>query len=148
VGDTLCALPIHHVREILQVARLTPLPRLPAVIRGVMNLRGAVVPVIDLGARLHARATVPGRRSCIVVVDLPAASGLGPLVAGVMVDAVFEVVDVDTDGVSAVPLLGTRVSPEFVSGIYQAQGQMVHLLAIERVLSPQELTELVAAHVC
>ncbi|MBL8326521.1 MAG: purine-binding chemotaxis protein CheW [Rubrivivax sp.] len=148
VGDTVCALPIDHVREILQVGRLTPLPRLPEVVRGVMNLRGAVVPVIDLGARLHGRPTVVGRRSCIIVVELPATGGQPALVAGVMVDAVFEVVDVAGPEASAPPPLGTHIAPEHVQGIYQAQGRMVHLLDIERVLAQHALTELVAAHVC
>jgi purine-binding chemotaxis protein CheW len=89
-----------------------------------------------------------GRRSCVIVVELPASAGHAALVAGVMVDAVFEVVDVDAAEVSAAPPLGTRIAPDYVAGIYQAQGQMVNLLEIERVLAPQDLTELVAAHAC
>ena len=134
------ALPIDHVREIMQVGRLTPLPRLPEVIRGVMNLRGAVVPVIDLGARLADEPVTVGRRSCIVVVEL------NGLVAGAMVDAVYAVVDVDPADVSAAPPLGTRIAPEFLVGIVQVQGELVHLLDIERVLAAAALTELVAAH--
>ena len=69
VGDEVVAVGIEDVREILQVTRMTPLPRTPEFVRGVMNLRGAVVPVVDLAARLGRPAAVIGRRSCIVVVD-------------------------------------------------------------------------------
>ncbi len=146
VSDGVYALPIDQVREILQVNRLTVLPRLPAAIRGVMNLRGAVVPVIDLGVRLGTRAVTVSRRSCIIVVEQAAQMDHAPLVAGVMVDAVFEVVDVDPADVSVPPALGMRVSPEMLSGVMQLQGRRLHLLDVPRVLSQAELTELVAAH--
>jgi len=146
VADGVYALPIDQVREILQVGRLTVLPRLPAAIRGVMNLRGAVVPVIDLGVRLGTRAVTLSRRSCIIVVEQTVHADRPPLVAGVMVDAVFEVVDVDPAGVSVAPALGTRVAPEMLSGVLQLHGRLLHLLDVPRVLSQAELTELVAAH--
>lgn len=145
-ADALFALPIDQVREILQVGRLTVLPRMPAAIRGVMNLRGAVVPVVDLGARLGASALAVGRRSCIIVVEQPARDDEPALVAGVMVDAVFEVVDVDPAAVSTPPVLGTRVAPEMLAGVLPLQGRLLHLLDVARVLSQGELTELVAAH--
>jgi purine-binding chemotaxis protein CheW len=69
VGDEDLAVPIDDVREILEVGRLTTLPRTPSFVRGVMNLRGAVVPVIDLAARVGQNAITIGRRSCVVVVD-------------------------------------------------------------------------------
>lgn len=146
VADTVFALPIDQVREILQVSRLTVLPRLPAAIRGVMNLRGAVVPVVDLGVRLGGRAATVSRRSCIIVIEQAAQADRPALVAGVMVDAVFEVVDVDPAAVSAPPALGTRVAPEMLCGVLQLQGRLLHLLDVPRVLSQTELTELVAAH--
>ncbi|MBL8336527.1 MAG: chemotaxis protein CheW [Rhodoferax sp.] len=146
VGDIVYALPIEHVREILQVGRMTTLPRVPPVIRGVMNLRGAVVPVIDLGARLTQRPVAVGRRSCIIVVDLPPQDDRASLVAGVMVDAVFEVIDVDQATVSPTPPLGAPVTAAYLSGVVTAQGRRLHLLDLPRVLSQRELTELVASH--
>lgn len=145
-ADAVFALPIDQVREIQQVGRLTVLPRMPAAIRGVMNLRGAVVPVVDLGARLGALPAKLGRRSCIVVVEQPSLAGRPAMLAGVMVDAVYEVVDVDPAAVSAPPTLGTRVAPEMLAGVLQWQGRLLHLLDVPRVLSQVELTELVAAH--
>lgn len=146
VGEVVFALPIDQVREIQQVGRLTVLPRMPAAIRGVMNLRGAVVPVIDLGARLGLREVAIGRRSCIIVVEQPAQQDRAALVAGVMVDAVFEVVEVAPEAASAPPTMGTRVPPEMLAGVVQLQGRLLHLLNVPQVLSQSELTELVAAH--
>lgn len=146
VADGVYALPIDQVREILQVSRLTVLPRLPATIRGVMNLRGAVVPVIDLGVRLGTRAVTVSRRSCIIVIEQAAQADRAAFSAGVMVDAVFEVVDVDPAEVSVPPALGTRVAPDMLAGVLQRQGRLLHLLDVPRVLSQAELTELVAAH--
>ena len=68
LGNERYAVRIDAVREILEVVRMTPLPLMPAFVRGVMNLRGAVVPVVDLGARLGLEVTVVGRRTCVVIV--------------------------------------------------------------------------------
>ena len=70
IGDDAVAVAIDDVREILEVGRLTALPRTPDFVRGVMNLRGAVVPVIDLGARLHGQPSSLSRRTCVVVVEI------------------------------------------------------------------------------
>jgi purine-binding chemotaxis protein CheW len=157
VGSQVLAVSIEHVREILEVTRLTPLPRTPAFVRGVMNLRGAVVPVIDLAARLGLPPTVLGRRSCIVVVESPQA-GLGEdetqaaeiagtsLIVGLLVDAVFEVFDTSASQVEAVPTLGTRIAPEMLSGMTRARGEVIGQLALARVLDASVLSDLIARH--
>ncbi len=146
VADHVCAVPIERVKEILQVGRLTTMPRTPAVVRGVMNLRGAVVPVVDLGERLADRPVVLGRRSCIVVVELAGSEDYGAATMGLLVDAVYEVADIAPDAVSAVPPLGTPVPADFLRGILQLDRQPVHLLEIDRVLAQPELAELIASH--
>lgn len=146
VADHVCAVPIDRVLEILQVGRLTTMPRTPPVVRGVMNLRGAVVPVIDLGDRLAGRAVTLGRRSCIVVVQLAEADDFGSATMGLLVDAVYEVADVDLDAVSPVPMLGAPVQADYLRGIYQVDRTQVHLLELDRVLAQPELAELIAAH--
>ncbi len=157
VGTEVLAVPIEQVREILEVTRLTPLPRTPSFVRGVMNLRGSVVPVLDLAARLGLPDSVIGRRSCIVVVesgstagenetDETAAEDAGSLVAGLLVDAVFEVFDTTATGIEAVPALGTRIAPDLMSGMTRAHGKVIGLLALPRVLSRAELTEMIARH--
>lgn len=146
VADHVCAVPIERVREILQVGRLTSMPRTPPVVRGVMNLRGAVVPVVDLGERLAGRPVSVGRRSCIVVVELADNDDFGSATMGLLVDAVFEVADVDPDGVSPVPVLGTPVDAEYLRGIHQSEQTQVHLLELDRVLAQRDLAGLIADH--
>lgn len=167
VGGEVVAVPISEVREILQVGRLTAMPRTPAFVCGVMNLRGAVVPVIDLAARLGGDATVVGRRSCIVVVDgndLRSALQAGqavddgsddddddhthgkPMVVGLLVDGVYEVFDIAAAEIEPVPVLGTQVEGRFLDGMARARGQVLGVLALARVLAPAELGALISSH--
>lgn len=152
VGDDVLAVPIEDVREILQMTRLTPLPRTPAFVRGVMNLRGAVVPVVDLAARLARPAAEVGRRSCIVVVAFtPAGSDEDdgdapqPLVVGLLVDAVYEVFDCAADDIEAVPVLGTRIAAHYLQGMTRARQAVIGVLALERLLAPGDLADAIAA---
>ena len=152
VGDDVLAVPIDDVREILQVARLTPLPRTPDFVRGVMNLRGAVVPVIDLAVRLGLPPTVMGRRSCIVVVNGPPAadpdggfSGPGT-VLGLLVDAVFEVFDRAGHEIEPAPAMGTNVPPQYLRGITRSEGRLIGVLALQHVLAAQLLADCIAGH--
>lgn len=148
VGQEILAVPIDDVREILQVARLTPLPRTPAFVRGVMNLRGAVVPVIDLAARLGGPATVPGRRSCIVVVDCSDASddpdAGSRLTVGLLVDAVFEVFDRGAHEVESAPPLGTHIDAAFLKGMTRSGGDLIGVLSLAHVLATRELAQAIA----
>jgi len=146
VGDDILAVPIQDVREIIQISRMTPLPRTPAFVRGVMNLRGAVVPVIDLAARLGGAPTQLGRRSCIVVVEGRAAVGNGAamLIVGLQVDAVHEVFDRNGAEVEPVPSLGTRIAPAFLSGMTRAGGQVVGVLSLPAVVDVEALTRAIA----
>lgn len=158
VGTEVLAVPITEVREILQFSRLTPIPRTPPFVRGVMNLRGAVVPVLDLAARLGQAPTPPGRRNCVVVVDRasrPAQDGEEParhegpngrMIMGLLVDCVYEVFDNPAGATEAVPALGTRVPAEFLAGMTRAHGQIVGVLDFERLLATPELATLIAEH--
>lgn len=160
VGDDAVAVSIDDVREILEVGRLTALPRTPDFVRGVMNLRGAVVPVIDLVARLGHPPTQIGRRSCVVVVESAADSDGGgdadaggserhaeTLVVGLLVDAVYEVFDAPPGEFEPVPPLGTRIDPSYLRGMSRVRGEVIGVLALERVLAQHELGALIAGHV-
>lgn len=142
--EALYALPIEPIREILQVGRMTKVPMMPTFVRGVMNLRGAVVPVLDLGARLGLHSTAIGRRTCIVIVESPNADG-GTQRHGVLVDAVHEVLEVEPSQVNTVPALGTRVAPHFISGVVRVQDHSVELLDVSRVFDDQELSRLITS---
>lgn len=152
VSDLVLAVSIDDVREILQVTRLTPLPRTPDFVRGVMNLRGAVVPVIDLSVRLGRQPTELGRRACIVVVECGSAGDEGEGAApvstamGLLVDAVFEVFDRRLGEIEPPPTLGTTVEPAFLRGITRAEGALVGVLALSQVLGEAQLRQAIAQH--
>jgi purine-binding chemotaxis protein CheW len=158
IGDDAVAVSIDDVREILEVGRLTALPRTPDFVRGVMNLRGAVVPVIDLVARLGHPPAQIGRRSCVVVVesapyideanDTEVDNHAGEtLVVGLLVDAVYEVFDAPPGGFEPVPQLGTRINAGYLRGMSRVRGEVIGVLALERVLAQHELGALIADHV-
>jgi len=146
LGDGVYAVPIDAVREILELSPATALPMMPAFVRGVMNLRGAVVPVIDLAARFGLPPIETGRRTCIVVVEVEALDddGTAPQVLGLMVDAVHEVLESDADSLEEAPTLGTRIAPHFISGIARSRGAMVTVLDLPRALEGDELARIVA----
>jgi purine-binding chemotaxis protein CheW len=166
VGGEVVAVPISKVREILQVGRLTAMPRTPQLLCGVMNLRGAVVPVIDLAARLADTPTAVGRRSCIVVVDSNDLAAIAEadehlqddedeghepthgrsMVVGLLVDGVYEVFDIPSAEIEPVPVLGTHVEARFLEGMARARGEVLGVLALDRVLAPAELGALIARH--
>lgn len=151
VAEQPLAVPIARVREILQVLRMTPLPRTPEFVRGVMNLRGSVVPVIDLAARLGLPPAEIGRRSCIVVVqveedpDAEGASAAGAAM-GLLVDAVFEVFERSAAEIEPVPVMGTDIPPGHLLGITRAGGALTGVLALDRVLSSPDLVAAIAGH--
>ena len=93
LGDEMFAIGILSIREIIEYGFVTDVPMTPPFIRGVLNLRGAVVPVVDLGARLELAATDVGRRTCVVIVDVPGIDDGRPQTLGLLVDAVYEVFD-------------------------------------------------------
>lgn len=154
VGAEAVAVAIDDVREILEVGRLTALPRTPDFVRGVMNLRGAVVPVIDLVARLGQPPAQIGRRSCVVVVEAgpPADDGTDndpgeTLVVGLLVDAVYEVFDAPPGGFEPVPPLGTQIDAGYLMGMSRVRGEVIGVLALDRVLAQQELSALIAERI-
>lgn len=145
LGDGIYAVPIDAVREILEVGPSTPLPLMPSFVRGVMNLRGAVVPVIDLAARLGLSPAVVGRRTCIVVVEVTSLDGSDghAQVLGLMVDAVHEVLEADAASMEEAPTLGTRIDPRYIQGIARNRNEMVSVLDLPRTLDTEELATLI-----
>ncbi len=145
LGDEVFALDIRNVREIVQVGGMTAVPLMPAFVRGVMNLRGAVVPVIDLASRMDQGTTTVGRRSCVVVVEVTVEHA-APLVLGVLVDAVHEVLDIAAADIEPAPALGTRIDPRFIRGMAKLAKRLIVVLDLGRVLAQDEMVQMVAAH--
>ena len=147
VGRSMFAVPIDLVREILKVGQMTTLPLMPTFVRGVMNLRGAVVPVIDLGARLHGQPSSLSRRTCVVVVEIRSRQDSATQVMGVMVDAVHEVVDAANTQIEPVPPLGTDIRSDFLAAMARLRGEIVPVLALEQVLDEGALSQAIALHI-
>jgi purine-binding chemotaxis protein CheW len=143
IGEHFFGLPIEPVREIIGLAEITPVPMMPGYLRGVMNLRGSVVPVVDLAARLGLGTACISERSCILLVECAGEDGRH--LVGVMVDAVHDVLSVDSESVAAPPNFGTLVEARFLSGLLQRGQGSLMLLATERVLSLAELEDEVDA---
>ncbi|KTT57823.1 membrane protein [Pseudomonas oryzihabitans] len=127
------------VREIIEYGAVTTVPLLPPALRGVINLRGAAVPVMDLGVRFHDQVTETSRRSCIVVLETQV-QGATQLF-GVVVDAVCEVLEI-ADGIEPAPRFGASIRTDYISGMTRQGAGFVVLLDMERVLGEDELTQL------
>lgn len=131
------------VKEIIEYGQLTTVPMVPPSIRGVINLRGAVVPVIDLGARFGKQQTQVGRRTCIVILEVEQDDT--QQVLGVVVDAVNEVLEIAPADIEPPPAFGAHIRTDFIQGMGKVAGKFVILLDIGRVLSVDELAALTSA---
>ena len=140
-GEVL-AIDILQVREIIEFGALTQVPMMPVTIRGVINLRGAVVPVVDLSARFGRGAAAVLRRSCIVIVEVASEEGLQTL--GVMVDAVNKVMEIAAEDIEPAPSFGTRIRTDFIAGMGRVNDKFVIVLDVARVFAVDELA-LIAA---
>ncbi len=140
LGGEMFAVGILNVKEIIEFGNLTEVPMVPAFIRGVINLRGAVVPVIDLAARFGGKPGVAGKRTCIVIVEV--ADGDTRHDIGIMVDAVSEVLEIPAAEIEPPPAFGARIRTDFIAGMGKVDGRFVILLDVDRVLSVDEIATL------
>lgn len=137
------AIDILHIKEIIEYGELTEVPMMPEAVRGVINLRGAVVPVVDLAALFGHGRTAVGRRTCTVIVEL-AEEGEHHDV-GVVVDAVNEVIEIAAPDIEPPPAFGSGLRTDFIAGMGKVGGRFVILLDIDRVLSLSDLAALATA---
>lgn len=133
-------LEILKVREIIGMLDITAIPQTPPFIKGVINLRGRVIPVIDLRLKFSLPSQEYGERTCIIVVEVRSAAGA--VQVGVVVDAVSEVLNVNGGDIEPAPSFGARVSTRYILGIAKTRGTIKILLDIDRVLSSEELSGL------
>ncbi|MDP2902753.1 MAG: chemotaxis protein CheW [Methylovulum sp.] len=137
------ALGILNIKEIIDYGQLTEVPMMPPFVRGVINLRGSVVPVIDLAARFGKGSIQVVKRTAIVIVETAAENndGRGQDV-GVIVDAVNEVVDINQQDIEPPPSFGIGIRPDFINGMVKRNGSFIILLNVNRVLSVEEMANL------
>ena len=136
-------LDILRVREILEYSRPTGVPMMPAFVHGVINLRGNVVPVIDLAQRFGREPTTLRPRTCIVIVEVDADQG--PLPIGVIVDSVNAVLDVGSDDIEPPPTFGTGLRQDFIRGMARTDSGFIILLDVARVLSVDDMAAMARA---
>jgi purine-binding chemotaxis protein CheW len=128
---------IPRVREIIEYESITFVPSMPPAVRGVMNLRGSVVPVVDLALKFAQPETPAGRETYIVVFDLLWNGESVRL--GLMTTVLGRVIDTPDEAIKPVPQFGTRIRAEYLRGIVGLEGQFVLLLDVDHLLSPEEL---------
>ncbi|MCQ8181949.1 chemotaxis protein CheW [Methylomonas sp. SURF-1] len=144
LGGEVYALGILNIKEIIDYGQLTEVPMMPSFVRGVINLRGSVVPVIDLMARFGKGVTQIAKRTGIVIVETAVGEhdeGHNQDI-GIIVDAVNEVVDIGPQDIEPPPSFGTGIRPDFISGMAKRDNRFVILLNVGKVLSVDEMADL------
>ena len=140
LASEMYAIGILNVKEIIEYGSLTEIPMMPDFIRGVISLRGAVVPVVDLAARFGGKPSAIQRRTCIVIVEMPQEDGKQDI--GIMVDAVSEVLEIPGGEIEPPPAFGARIRADFIAGMGKINQKFVIILDIQRVLSVDEMATL------
>ncbi|MCQ4312275.1 chemotaxis protein CheW [Stutzerimonas sp. VN223-3] len=140
LADEMFAVGIQRVREIIEYGNVTTVPMMPRFVRGVINLRGSVVPVIDLSARFGRGVSDIHRRTCVVIVEIEHEGAQQEL--GVVVDAVSEVLDIPQSEIEPAPAFGARIRADFISGMGKVSGRFVILLNVDKVLAVEEMAAL------
>jgi len=140
VGTESFAMPIASIREIIEFGGLTEVPLMPDFLRGVINLRGSVVPVIDLSVRFGRAPTVEAKRTCIIIMELVQDEQM--LLLGVMVDAVSAVLSIGVDHIEPRPSFGAGIRADFIEGMINVSERFIVVLDVQRVLSVDELASL------
>ena len=128
---------ILKVKEIIGMMNITPVPQTPEFVKGVINLRGKVIPVVDLRLRFALEAAAYTERTCIIVVEVAGANG--SVMMGIVVDAVSEVLNIRGADIENTPAFGVRLNTDFILGMAKAAGGIKILLDIDKVLSSEDL---------
>ena len=140
MADEIFAFDVAKVREILELIPITKVPQTPEFMRGVINLRGSVVPVIDLRLNFGMQCTENTVNTCIIVVEVNLNGEA--IVLGVLADSVQEVVEMEPDLIEPPPRLGTKLKTEFIKGMGKVEDNFVMILDIDKVFSADELIDL------
>lgn len=138
LGNEIFGIDVAKVREVLDFTTITEIPKTPEFMSGVINLRGGVVPVVDLRLCFHMSKTERTVNTCIVVVEV--LLGGEATVIGALADSVEEVIDLEPDQIQPAPRIGTQVRTDFIKGMGKREAQFIMILDIDRVFSAEELS--------
>lgn len=131
------ALDIYKVREVLDYTSITKVPRTPDFMRGVINLRGTVVPVVDMKLKLGMSPTENTINTCIIIVELDLEGEI--VVIGALADSVQEVIELEPDGIEPAPRIGTGLKIEFIKGMGKRDESFIIILDIDKVFSVEDI---------
>ena len=138
LGDETFALDITKVREVLDFTTVTKVPRTPEFMRGVINLRGSVVPVVDLRLKFGMTKTENGVNTCIIITEVTVDGDT--TILGCLADSVQEVLDLDEEHIAPPPRIGTKLRTEFIKGMGKQDDRFIIILDIDKVFSSDELS--------
>ena len=128
---------ILKVKEIIGMLPITSVPRTPEFVKGVINLRGKVIPVIDLRAKFGMKSSCYNDRTCIIVVEIDASEST--VLIGIVVDTVSEVLNIKEDEIEETPAFGTKLDTRYILGMAKQEGSVKILLNIDKVLSSDQM---------
>ena len=138
LGEEVFAVDVQKVREVLDFSSITKVPRTPDFMRGVINLRGSVVPVIDMRLKFGMEGTEESVDTCVIVMEVSLDDET--TIIGALADSVKEVFDLDPEQIEPPPRIGTSLNTEFIHGMGKHNEQFIIILDIDRVFSADELT--------
>ncbi|TGL90632.1 purine-binding chemotaxis protein CheW [Leptospira congkakensis] len=137
ISDELFGLGILYIKEIIEFESVTHVPMMPDYIPGVINLRGNVVPVIDLNARFYKKKTETNRKTCIIITEVKMENEI--IDVGLLVDAVNEVVDITPNSIEEPPSFGSKIRLDFIQGLGKLENKFVIILKVNQILELSEL---------
>ncbi len=140
LGREMFALGILNIKEILQYGQLTTVPMMPTFIRGVINLRGAVVPVVDLATRFSGQSNNITKKTCIVIIEVNTDDGKQDI--GVVMDSVSEVLEIPVSDIEPPPVFGAKIRADFIQGMGKISDKIVIIINADKVLSIEEIAML------
>jgi purine-binding chemotaxis protein CheW len=136
LGPESYGIPVLKIREIIRQTAITPVPQMPPHVKGVINLRGKIIPVADLHAKFGLPLVEASERTCIVVAQVRTAAGT-PIQLGLLVDDVEEVTQIGAAELEEAPEFGAALSTEYLLGMAKLKGRVAILLDIDRVLTSE-----------
>jgi purine-binding chemotaxis protein CheW len=144
LADAQYAVELLRVREVLEYSDPTRVPSTPPFMRGVINLRGSVVPIVDLHVKLGLPRQRETKRACFAIVEVGGEWGEAVRL-GVIVDAVTDIIELGSEDIESPPPFGTKIRLDFLRGVGTTRGNLYLVLEIDRVLSPEELSAIEGA---
>ncbi len=143
LAEEVYGLDISKVREVLDFTTVTKVPRTPDFVRGVINLRGSVVPVVDLRLKFGMTMTEKTVNTCVIITEVTVDNDT--TVLGCLADSVQEVLDLESSQISAPPKIGTKLRTEFIRGMGKRDDRFIIILDIDRVFTTEDLSRVAKA---